>query len=160
MFNHADSIQIDYNGYNVVLADKFPVNNGDTLLISVEKTNSEYKQGFSIDISGSCEYKGTLYKQKKGVKMLFWEDTTPKKFELVIYSRQNYVWIQNFWEAKNDMGTAFLDRAHNGAAMIVEEIENGRRYRCNDITPDDDFDDIIFTVCYAKPEKNMSETPC
>ena len=39
-----------------------------------------------------------------------------------------------------------LESGHNGAAMIVEEIENGRRYRCNDGAPDEDFDDIVFTV--------------
>ncbi len=31
--------------------------------------------------------------------------------------------------------------------MIVEEIENGKRYKCNDGHPDDaDFDNIVFTV--------------
>jgi hypothetical protein len=30
--------------------------------------------------------------------------------------------------------------------MIVEEIENGRRYYCNDGHPDEDFDDIIFEL--------------
>jgi hypothetical protein len=36
--------------------------------------------------------------------------------------------------------------------MIVEEIENGRRYRCNDGVPDDDFDDIVFTVQRVKEQ--------
>jgi hypothetical protein len=31
-------------------------------------------------------------------------------------------------------------------AMYAEEIEGGRRYYCNDFTPDDDFNDLIFTV--------------
>jgi len=35
--------------------------------------------------------------------------------------------------------------------MIVEKIEGGRRYRCNDGFPDEDFDDIIFTVRKLKP---------
>ena len=39
-----------------------------------------------------------------------------------------------------------MNNGYFGAAMIVEEIENGRRYRCNDWEPDEDFDDIIFTV--------------
>lgn len=30
--------------------------------------------------------------------------------------------------------------------MIVEEIENGRRYRCNDGHPDESFDDINFSL--------------
>ncbi|MCB1117403.1 MAG: hypothetical protein KDK50_02345, partial [Chlamydiia bacterium] len=55
-------------------------------------------------------------------------------------------WVQNFWEDVNHTNTVYIDKAHNGAAMIVEEIPNGRRYRCNDGEPDDDFDDIVFTI--------------
>ncbi|MCK4934954.1 MAG: hypothetical protein KAR79_05145 [Simkaniaceae bacterium] len=34
----------------------------------------------------------------------------------------------------------------NGSAMYSEDIEDGKRYFCNDGDLDDDFDDIIFTV--------------
>ncbi len=30
--------------------------------------------------------------------------------------------------------------------MIVTEMADGRRYACNDFDPDDDFDDLVFTV--------------
>jgi len=30
--------------------------------------------------------------------------------------------------------------------MIAEEIENGFRYHCNDLYPDEDFDDIVFRI--------------
>jgi len=30
--------------------------------------------------------------------------------------------------------------------MIVEEIESGFRYHCNDGYPDEDFNDIVFTI--------------
>jgi hypothetical protein len=30
--------------------------------------------------------------------------------------------------------------------MIVEEIENGFRYYCNDGYPDEDFNDIVFRI--------------
>jgi hypothetical protein len=30
--------------------------------------------------------------------------------------------------------------------MIVQEIAEGRRYRCNDGYPDDDFDGLIFRI--------------
>jgi hypothetical protein len=42
-----------------------------------------------------------------------------------------------------------MDSWHNGAAMIVEESENGRFYKCNDGHPDENFDDIIFHVQVA-----------
>ena len=33
--------------------------------------------------------------------------------------------------------------------MHAEEIEGGYRYSCNDFAPDDDFNDLVFTVVRA-----------
>lgn len=149
---------IIYKEKKLVLADKFPISNGDTLVALIEKTNSEWRQGFSIDITGHCEMDGKIFKQGKGIILLFWEDTSPKQISLKIFSKKGFVWIQNIWEKKNHylLGNASgetvnkesksVDYGHNGAAMIVDEIEDGRRYRCNDGHPDDNFDDIVFTV--------------
>ena len=48
-----------------------------------------------------------------------------------------------------DAGRGTISSWVGGAARIVEEIENGRRYSCNDRAPDDDFDDIVFTITKA-----------
>ncbi len=66
--------------------------------------------------------------------------------KIKIFTNKDYVWVKNIWEGVDHRGKKYVDSGHNGAAMIVEKIENGRRYRCNDGTPDDDFDNIIFTV--------------
>lgn len=140
---------IAYKGKTLVLADKFPVANGDRLRICIESTNSEWPQGMSVDITGSCEVKGKVWKKGKGVKMIFWADATgidPKNIEITVFTETGYVWIQNHWEMTNHLGTKSIDSGHHGAAMIVEEIAGGRRYRCNDGHPDDNFDDIVFTV--------------
>jgi hypothetical protein len=50
--------------------------------------------------------------------------------------------VYNLW----DKGDGVTEAWHNGAAMIVEEIPGGRRYRCNDGYPDDDFDDLVFEL--------------
>ena len=63
-----------------------------------------------------------------------------------IFTKIKYVIVQNIWEVTSHMGRKFTDSGHGGAAMIVEEIENGRRYRCNDGHLDEDFDDIVFSV--------------
>lgn len=133
----------------------------DKLKISIESTNSEYVQGLSIDITGSCEIQGKMWKKGKGIKMIFWEDSTildPKNIEITVFTTTGFVWVQNIWEKtssyliRSPKGEAInkesksIDSGHNGAAMIVEEIEKGRRYRCNDGHSDENFDDIIFTV--------------
>ena len=133
-------------GKTLVLADKFPVSNGDKIIISIDKTNSETKQGLSVDITGECEYLGQRFHKGKGVKMLFWEDTAPRRMELTITTKADFIWIQNIWESKTHQEIPYTDFGRYGAAMIVEEIEGGRRYCCNDWHPDENFDDIVFTV--------------
>jgi hypothetical protein len=87
--------------------------------------------------------------------MLFWEDgqlIDPKNIEITVFTKTGHIVIYNIWEQTNQYIADGLKESksveywHGGSAMIVEEIENGRRYRCNDGTPDDDFDDIVFTV--------------
>jgi hypothetical protein len=34
----------------------------------------------------------------------------------------------------------------DGFAMKKEKIENGWRYKCNDIQPNDDFTDMVFKI--------------
>jgi len=149
LFNESKGQPISYQGKTLFLADRFPVLDGQKLRICIEKTNSEYPQGLSVDITGSCEVKGKIWKKGKGVKMIFWADSLgidPKNIEITVFTKVGFVWIQNLWEMANHMGKKSIDSGNNGAAIIVEEIEKGRRYRCNDGHPDDNFDDIVFTV--------------
>jgi hypothetical protein len=50
--------------------------------------------------------------------------------------------VYNAWDAGKGTTEAWVGHA----AMIVEELPNGRRYRCNDSQRDDDFDDLIFRI--------------
>ena len=158
LFMESKAQPIEWKEKTLMMSDKFPVINGDVLLISIEKTNSDYRQGLCVDVTGSCEMDGEVHKIGKGVRMLFWEDTAPKQVELKVITKKEFVRVYNIWEQNNSyltsdssgrpvtMESKTVDSGHNGAAMIVEEIENGRRYRCNDWHPDENFDDIVFTI--------------
>ena len=93
-----------------------------------------------------------IFKHGKGMRMLFWADTSAKHIRLKVFTKKGFVRIDNVWEQTNyysangTLSSKSVEYWCRGAAMIVEEIENGRRYRCNDGTPDEDFDDIIFTI--------------
>lgn len=149
LFTEAKQPVIHYKGKTLYWADRFPVSNGEKLKISIETTNSEYIQGVSIDVTGSCEVQGKIWKKGKGVKMIFWEDgelIDPKNIEITVFTKLGYVWVQNIWECSDHRGVKYTDYGHHGAAMLIEEIENGRRYYCNDGHPDENFDDIVFTI--------------
>lgn len=148
---------ITYKGRTLVLVDKFPVSNEDTLLITIEKSSTDRREGVAIDITGHCQIDWKVFKPCKGVMMLFWADTADNPTRIKVFTKEGFVRIKNIWEQTNTylVGTSAnplqkesksVESGYNGAAMIVEEIENGRRYRCNDGEPDDDFDDIVFTI--------------
>ncbi len=153
LFIESKGKPIIYNGKSIIRLDKFPVSNGDILISSIEGTNGDCRQGFVIDITGYCEIDGEIIKKGKRVRMTFWQDTMPKEVKLKVFTKQNFVCVHNIWESTtsylaNGMrkDSKITEYFAEGSAMIVEEIQNGRRYHCNDGEPDDDFDDIIFTV--------------
>lgn len=149
---------ITYNDQTLHLSHKFPVKDGDVLLISIEKATSDCRQGVCIDISGSCEMDGKTYSEGKGVRMQFWADTSPAEIKLKIHTKRDFVWVENIWEktslqvAASPTGEKVAKEAKHvesryyGSAMVIEPIEGGIRYRCNDWHPDATFDDIVFTV--------------
>ncbi|MGE5195859.1 MAG: hypothetical protein ACM3JI_00845 [Anaerolineae bacterium] len=155
LFAESKGKPISYKEKTLLLADRFPVEDREKLRICIESTNSDRPQGLTIDITGSCEVQGKIYKKGKGIRMLFWEDAElidPKNIEITVFTKIDHVLIYNIWEQTNQYiadgmrESKSVEYWHSGAAMIVEEIENGRRYHCNDGYPDEDFDDIIFTV--------------
>ena len=154
---------IIYEGKKLFVADKFPIKNGDVLKVNIESTRSDCRQGATIDITRWCEINGEVIKKGKGLRIQFWEDTFEKNMKLKVYTKQDYVYVYNMYEVKysylvaDEFGNLVnkektrLDWGHNRAAMIVEEIENGRRYRCSDIKADGNFDNIVFTVQRVNP---------
>ena len=80
LFEEADQHWVTFKNKKVFWADKFPVKQNETLIISIEQTNSKYRQGLSIDIDGTCELGGETLKRDKGLKMLFWEDDFKKRY--------------------------------------------------------------------------------
>lgn len=136
----------------LVRSDFLPFSDGDHFLITFERTNSEWVQGIALYVFGSIEIE-SINKTFED-RTVFWENTAPKKIPIKVWQdntkrkqpirlpKKGLLGIKNIW----DPGTGVISSWVGGAAMIVEEIENGRRYRCNDGHPDENFDDIVFTI--------------
>lgn len=163
-FNNSTTAPLStiYNGKKVVAGDEFPIKDREILIITTEKTNSSYRQGFCFEVEGYLKFQGKILKKGKRVNLFLWENKEP--YELQFFTTSSHIFIQNAWvggfDKVNDPacyvgGREWLMHDHwGGAGMIVEEIENGRRYYCNDGECDDDFDDIIFTVTRKQHTKN------
>ena len=85
--------------------------------------------------------------------------TLPEEIKLKVFTKIDCVIVYNICERDvtylgnhvdgSPNVTQSLDYCFNGAAMIVEEIEGGRRYRCSDTNGAErpfPFNDIVFTV--------------
>ena len=88
---------------------------------------------------------GSIY-EEGGIKgrLCLWLNEPSRPVEVVCHTRDGHIHIMNVWNDGNMWNGIHFK--HNGAGMIVEEIENGFRYHCNDLYPDEDFDDIVFRI--------------
>ena len=128
MFETSAGKPIEYQGKTLVMMDDFPTEGATRLRLVFETCNGEWRQGVGLRIDGKFKVHGQTI--SKGI--VLWHDTAPQTVE---------------W----DVGDGVIHSWHNGAAMIVEALPDGRRYCCNDGFADDDFDDIVFRLERVRP---------
>ena len=126
------------------LGDFFPINDNDKLIITLEKVNSEWEQGVGLSFKGTFEVEGQIFENK----ISFWKGDAPDQIQIVVHPEKgsSSILVKNLWQNTDHLGNKFINSGVNGAAMIIKEVPNGRRYYCNDGHPDDNFDDIVFSI--------------
>ena len=71
--------------------DRFPVKDKETLIFSIEKTNSKFIQGFAVGVfDGYTKTGETRTNKRKFCKYLFWEDAKgydPKNIDIKIFTK-------------------------------------------------------------------------
>ena len=142
LFAKAKGQPIAYKGHTVQMVDCLRVSDGQMLKVKFESVNSDWRQGVNLTTDGSFEV------NDQGIKnsIVLWHDTAPSEVYVKIHSRQGECLVKNVW----DVGDGVVHSWHNGAAMIVEEFQNGRQYKCNDGRADEDFDDLVFSIELVK----------
>jgi hypothetical protein len=96
-------------------------------------------------------------------RLCLWLEDPFRTVEIVVRTRDGHIHVWNAWHFVREKKTwvwgdrgperlAFIrvipgiEARRMGAGMIVEEIENGFRYHCNDGYRDEDFNDIVFRI--------------
>jgi hypothetical protein len=100
----------------------------------------KWQAGASKRNEGQFVIDGKVGSGRDGI--VFWQSKDWDTVEFEIVGDGSVLEVRNAW----DCGNGVVESWHNGAAMIVEELPNGRRYRCNDGFADEDFDDIVFRL--------------
>jgi hypothetical protein len=138
MFEKSAGKPIVYQDKTLVMMDDFPTEGAKTLRLVFEACNAEWRQGVGLRFEGKFKVNGQII--RRGI--VVWQDTAPQTVDLEVIGKVSRIEVKNVW----DVGDGVIHSWHNGAAMIVEPLPNGRRYRCNDGLADDDFDDIVFRL--------------
>jgi hypothetical protein len=111
-----------------------------SMVLVFKDRKSKWRKGAAKGNDGQFVVEGKVAGGQNGV--LFWQSQNYDTVEFEVIGSVSMIEVHNAW----DCGNGVVESLHNGAAMIVEEIPNGRRYRCNDGFADDDFDDIVFRL--------------
>jgi hypothetical protein len=139
LFMESKGKPIIYNGKTLKMIDEVILKESKAnLKITFISSDSIWNQGLVIKTKGEFQ----VNKQKIPDKIILWQDTSPKKVELLVISEDKKLIIYNVWKTQD--GT--IHYWHNGGAMNIEEREGTRIYNCNDGYPDDDFNDLIFEI--------------
>lgn len=121
---------------SVVLWDVFPIETGETLILTFESKNSEWLQGVWLMCDEGIEVDGVFNQS-----MILWYETAKKQFRIKCYTKKGLLNIYNVW----DRGHGPNSQSHS-SGMVIEEIPKGRRYRCNDIGLQTYFDKLVFKI--------------
>jgi len=153
MFRASECKPIEYKGKFLHIADKYEIKSGDRFKVILEQFNSEWRQGVSMILpNGSFRLCG----KESGRQIVLWQHSAPRVIDNItlFMKRKNtgVLHIINVW----DPGDGIMDSGHNGAAMYIEDLGNNRkRYWCNDGYPDDDLNDIVFSIEKRKIAKSF-----
>ena len=123
-------------GDDVVMIDVFPIADGDLIKLTFESTNSPWRQGVWMKTD---QY--VVVNQMRCPSVQLWQDTAPGEVLIECHTRNGRLHVYNIWD--RGMGTNSQSWT---SGMLVEEIPNGRRYRCNDIGLETDFGKLVFRL--------------
>lgn len=138
LFHQSRGQPVEYDGKVIRMSDRIEIGKNIDIIINFDQVSSPWMQGVNLKTKGYFLVEGERLEKS----IVLWSDTAPVRPHISVFSTDGILWVKNVW----DMGDGVMQSWHAGGAMIVEEIENVRRYLCNDGELDDDFDDLIFTL--------------
>jgi len=141
LFQKANFNSIEYNGKVIRIADVLPVTEIQQYELVFEETNSNWEQGIFVHSKKAHFLINNGIERINAFHLWHSENPTINKFK-ILKEGITELKIWNIWRI--DKGPMVY--GSNGGAVYFEEIENGKKYFCNDGYPDDDFNDLIFTI--------------
>jgi hypothetical protein len=121
---------------DVVKIDVLTVADGDVISLTFETKDSPWRQGVWLKTDG---FLVVSHRQCAGVQL--WQDTAPDHVLIQCHTSNGCLHVYNIW----DRGRGAESQSWT-SGMLVEDLPNGRRYRCNDIGFETDFTKLVFRI--------------
>jgi hypothetical protein len=121
---------------DVIKWDIFPVKNTELIKVVFESSSSPWRQGIWLRTD-----KGIFVNAVSCKSLELWFDTAPPEVVCQCFTSDGMLSVYNIWDRGNGRASQSWS-----SGMLVEELDNGRLYRCNDIGFDTNFDKIVFRI--------------
>jgi hypothetical protein len=121
---------------SVVQWDVLPVLDNQTISVVFESINSQWRQGIWLRTDRGLEVESEVHPSIR-----LWYDTAPKEVFCRCLTSDGCLSVYNIW----DHGDGRRSQAWS-SGMLIEELPNGRRYRCNDVGFDTRFDKLVIRI--------------
>ncbi|TVQ61906.1 MAG: hypothetical protein EA379_05695 [Phycisphaerales bacterium] len=121
---------------DVVKIDLFPVSDGELLTLTFESTDSPWRQGAWLKTD-----MGLIINEQECPSAVLWQDNAPKEVLIECRTKNGCMHVYNMWD--RGLGPSSLAWS---SGMLVEDLPNGRRYRCNDIGFETNFSKLVFRI--------------
>ena len=101
-----------------------------------ENWTKTHKHGVWLRTDGELIVNGT-----SSPSMNLWADETRQTVDIDVPTSSGLLHLYNIW----DFGQRSESQSWS-SGMLVEELPDGRRYRCNDIGFETEFDSLVFRI--------------
>lgn len=136
-FNESKGKPFEYKGKTIQLSFSMEIGNVRKFRLNNFQTNSNWKQGIVIRaLNGILKFDHI-----ENSAFVFWQDNFKEYIDFEFKYGEKLV-IYNVW----DTGNGKMEYGHNGAGIYVKKDNNKITLNCSDGYPNEDFNDLIFTL--------------
>jgi hypothetical protein len=140
--------KIEIDGKIYIARDEIKIVNGDIIRLTFESAKDKRPQAAVLIID---KFLKDIAKNEKTRGWCLWYSDSTKYIDFECHTKKGILEVTHSW--MNERG--FNEMCFGGSAMRIEDLPDGsRRYYCNDIDLDNDFDDLVFRIQFLnKSEK-------
>ncbi|GJI98215.1 hypothetical protein RugamoR57_49330 [Duganella caerulea] len=123
---------------DVVKWEALPIPEACSLKLIFENWDKSKRHGVWVGVEGELVVNGF-----NSASMEIWSDSAPETVLIEVKKSNGIIHLYNIW----DSGKGKQSQSYT-SGMLIEEIVNGRRYRCNDIGFEEKFDHLTFQILW------------